>query len=122
MIMIRLIKQRLIIPKGDTGSFSIPALENVPKENTIAIFSIFNNDEVIYSQTQIVDQDTVTFTLEHEDTVGLKLGVYSWDIKVYVNPRYNENNLLIDGDQVHSYYTGFKTPECEIVLAPKEGG
>lgn len=40
--MIRLIQRRLIIPRGDTGSFTIPMLENVSKANTIAIFSIFN--------------------------------------------------------------------------------
>ena len=57
----------------------------------------------------------------HEDTVDLPLGKYFWDIKIYVNPQYNESGLLIDGDEVDSYYAGFKLPECEITLAPYHG-
>jgi len=40
-LMIRLIQRRLIIPRGDTGEFSIPAITN---KNTgdVAIFTIFD--------------------------------------------------------------------------------
>lgn len=120
--MVRLVQRRLIIPRGDTGVIEVPMLENVTRSNAIAVFSIFNNEGTIYQQTQIVQGDTLTFIFEHEDTVALQVGTYNWDIKIYVNPQYNANNLLIDGEQVHSYYAGFKVPECDIVLAPKEGG
>ena len=39
--MIRLLKRRLIIPRGDSGSFSIPTLGTVG-ENDIAVFGIFD--------------------------------------------------------------------------------
>ena len=113
--MIRLIQRRLIIPRGDTGSFTIPMLENVSKANTIAIFSIFNMQEIIYQQRQPVTEDTITFTLEYKDTKDLRIGKYNWDVKIYTNPEYNKNNELINGDEVHSYYAAFKLPECEIV-------
>lgn len=120
--MIRLIQQRLIIPQGDTGEFSIPVLPYIPKDNAIAIFTIFKDYKQLFSQ-QITIQPTdkvLTFKLEHEDTKQFILGTYNWDIKIYVNPEYKDN-LLINGKQVHSYYGGFELPKCEIVLAPKEG-
>ena len=39
--MIRLIQRRLIIPRGDTGSFSIPTIGTVGASD-IAIFGIFD--------------------------------------------------------------------------------
>ncbi len=90
-------------------------LENVSRENAIAVLSIFNAQEVIYQQTQPINSDTITFTFEHEDTKNLRIGNYNWDVKIYTNPQYNNNNILINGDQVHSYYAAFKLPICEIV-------
>ena len=39
--MIRLIKRRLIIPRGDTGSFSIPT-QGLVREGDLAVFGIFD--------------------------------------------------------------------------------
>ena len=39
--MIRLIKRRLIIPRGDTGSFTIPTLTTV-EQGDVAVFSVFD--------------------------------------------------------------------------------
>lgn len=65
----------------------------------------------------------VNIDFTHEDTEKLPVGVYKWDIKIYVNPRYEnqEDTIPNDGDEVHSYYAGFKLPECEIALAPIYG-
>lgn len=114
--MIRLAQRRLIIPRGDTGQFSIPALNQ--EANAIAVFSIFNERERIWTHEYAIENGMITIRFEHEDTRDLPLGKYFWDIKIYVNPRYNENGLLIDGDEVDSYYAGFQLPECEITLAP----
>ena len=120
--MIRLIQQRLIIPRGDTGEFSIPILPYISKENAIAVFTIFNGYERLFSQTvEIQPTDKVlTFKFEHEYTKDFPIGIYNWDIKIYINPEY-KNDLLINGEQVHSYYGGFELPRCEVVLAPKRG-
>jgi hypothetical protein len=39
--MIRLIQRRLIIPRGDTGSFTIPTLGDV-SNGDVAVFSIYD--------------------------------------------------------------------------------
>ena len=121
--MIRMIQRRLRIPRGDTGSFSIPALVSAREDlQVIAVFSIFNEYERIFSKTFPVTDDMVTIEFTHEDTKDLPVGKYFWDIKIYTNPQYDENNVLIDGDSVDSYYAGFKLPECDITLAPLHGG
>ena len=39
--MLRLINRRLIIPRGDSGSFALPTL-GIADEGNVAIFSIFD--------------------------------------------------------------------------------
>ena len=120
--MIRLAQRRLIIPRGDTGQFSVPALiDAVPDATVIAVFSIFNEQKRIWTHEYEVENGMVTIKFEHEDTKNLPIGRYYWDIKIYINPQYDDSGLLIDGDEVHSYYAGFKLPECEITLAPYHG-
>ena len=120
--MIRIVQRRLIIPRGDTGSFSVPALiDAIPDTTLIAVFSIFNERERIFTKEYEVKDGMVNIEFAHEDTENLPVGVYKWDIKIYVNPQYDDSGLLINGDEVHSYYAGFKLPECEIALAPIYG-
>ena len=92
--MIRLIKRRLIVPRGDTGSFTIPTLTTVEEGD--------------------LTEDTITVYFTYNDTVNLKAGKYFWDIKLYLGPKYDEDNKLCGGDEVHSYYAGFELPIFEV--------
>ena len=116
--MIRLIQRRLIIPRGDTGDFTVPVLDQARGANCIAVFSIFDlqNGNVILQKEIEVSGDTIKVGFEHDETTNLPLGRYVWDIKIYINPE-RKNNKLINGDEVHSYYAGFEYPICEITLA-----
>lgn len=113
--MIRLIKDRLVVPKGDTGSFTVPLLENISTDNAVAVFSIFNLNGRLYQQIQPIEGSIITFNLGHNDTNDFPIGKYNWDVKIYTNPQYNAANVLINGDQVHSYYAAFELPICEVV-------
>ena len=112
--MIRLIQRKLIIPRGDTGSFSIPYLTNATAHD-IAVFTIFDclTHSKMFQKTVAVEGDALVVTLLHTDTVNLKPGKYVWDIKFYTNPQYLDEEL-INGDEVDSYYAGYTLPECEI--------
>lgn len=116
--MIRLIGRRLIIPRGDSGDFTIPILSSVQDTNSVAVFSILDlkNNKLIYQKEIEITGEKLVFNFSHEETKGLPLGQYVWDIKAYVNPEY-KNNKLINGDEVHSYYAGFSYPVCEITLS-----
>lgn len=111
--MIRLIQRRLIIPRGDTGSFSIPALKS--STDNIAVFTIF--DELthtkMFQKTVSTEGDVITIAFTHSDTVNLKPGKYVWDVKYYSNPEYIDDEL-VNGEEIDSYYAGFSLPVCEI--------
>ena len=112
--MIRLINRRLIIPRGDTGSFTIPVLTSSSAAD-ISVFTIFDclTRRKIFQKEIIAADNTLTVEFTHEDTVNLVPGKYVWDIKYYKNPTYAEGEL-IDGEEVDSYYAGFSLPICEI--------
>ena len=113
--MIRLIQRRLIIPRGDTGSFSIPTLSTV-QEGHIAVFSIYDplTHKTVFEKIFSATLDTLTISLAHEDTVKLIPKKYLWDIKIYNNPQYDEDGLLVGGKEINSYYAGYSLPICEI--------
>jgi len=113
--MIRLIQRRLIIPRGDTGSFTIPLISSAGS-NDIAIFSIFNplTRKKIFEKRITPGLENLNIEFSHEDTINLIPGKYVWDIKFYKNPLYNEDEELIGGEEINSYYAGFNLPVCEI--------
>lgn len=116
--MIRLIGRRLIIPRGDTGSFTIPTQGTV-EQGDLAIFSIYDPLTQTTVCEKIIDatEETLTFNFTHEDTVKIEPSDrYQWDIKIYRNPEYDENNNLINGEEIDSYYAAFgkNMPKCVI--------
>ena len=114
--MIRLIQRRLIIPRGDTGSFTIP-IQGTVENGDIAVFSIFDpmtHITVLEKEIPLTGAETLTVPFVHSDTVKLTPKKYVWDIKIYKNPQRDEESLLIGGDEIKSYYAAFSLPVCEI--------
>ena len=112
--MIRLIQRRLIIPRGDTGTFTVPVIAT---KNTgdVAVFSIIDNmtAKKVFEKIVQVSGDTMTIEFSHNETVNLPVGKYVWDIKFYQNPEFADG-ALINGVEVDSYYAAFTMPVCEI--------
>ena len=129
--MIRLIQRRLIIPRGDTGSFTIPVVGTV-EEGDIAVFAIYDPMTRTTVREIRIDISAGAETLEipftAKDTVELEPKKYLWDIKVYKNPteyRTSEGDKIdseeassedipIDAEEIDSYYSAFSLPVCEI--------
>ena len=113
--MIRLIQRRLVIPRGDTGTFTIPTLGSV-EEGDVAVFSIYDPTirTTVFEKEVPATAENIVIPFTHKDTVDLECKKYLWDIKIYKNPQRDEDGLLIDGDEVNSYYAAFSLPICEI--------
>lgn len=109
--MIRIIGTRLLIPKGDTGFFSLPN-KGVFSEGDVAVFSV--KDPL--TQTTVIEKilDASSYYLlieiEKEDTYKLNAGKYYWDVKIYRHPIYDEDEILVDAMEVDSYYSAYKQP------------
>lgn len=113
--MIRLVQRKLIIPRGDTGSFTIPAIAATSQAD-VAVFTIFDcltRTKVCEDKIASPSNDTFTFVFTHGDTVNLKPGKYMWDVKFYKNPVYADGKL-VNGEEIDSYYAGYSLPNCEI--------
>lgn len=110
--MIRVIRRRIILPRGDTGSFSIPSLIDEGQEGAIAVFSVLNplTRMVLFEKIVSAESKIITIPFLHEDTVNLPAGKYKWDLKIYINPQYDEDRVLIGGQEIHSYYSAFSLP------------
>lgn len=117
--MIRLIQRRLIIPRGDTGSFTVPILGSV-ESGDIAVFSIYDtlSHKTVFEKEIALEGENLTVEFAHQDTLHLEPKKYVWDIKIYKNPQYetddNDVQKLVGGDEINSYYAAFSLPVCEI--------
>lgn len=115
--MIRLIGRRLIIPRGDTGSFTIPT-QGVVEEGDLAVLGIY--DPLLNTKREITiaaTNETLTFNFTHEDTADLEPSErYQWDIRIFRGPQYDENHQLIGATTIDSYYAAFgkSMPKCVI--------
>ena len=116
--MIRLIGRRLIIPRGDTGSFTIPTQGTV-QEGDLAFLSIYDplTHTTVCEKKINATNESLTFSFEHTDTVNIEPSDrYEWDIKIYYTPQYDESNQLIGATEINSYYAAFgkSMPKCVI--------
>lgn len=113
--MIRLLNRKLIIPRGDTGTFSVPVLSDIDLNNCIAFFTIFDNrtqKRLLQKQAEIMNQ-LITINIQHTDTINLAAGCYYWDIRFWKDPIIIDG-VIINGTEVHSYYAAYSLPVCEI--------
>ena len=117
--MIRLIQRKLIIPQGDTGTFTIP-MQGTMEQTDRAIISIYDNltHTTVLEKEMTQGDGTLSYTFATEDTTNLEAddrgNRYSWDITIQRNPLYDENENLIHYDDVDSYYAAFSLPPCVI--------
>ena len=119
--MIRVILRRLIIPCGDTGSFTLPLLQTAEAGDT-AVLAIYDPlyQTVIKRKIATQEDNNITFTFEHDDTYNIEPSDrYQWDVKIYHNPtEYDDNNIPTNAETIDSYYSAFSLPKCEIKAAP----
>ena len=113
--MIRVIQRRLIIPCGDTGTFTLPLLPTA-KQGDTAKFSIYDplTRTTLLQKEVTIDGDTIDFEFESTDTNEIEPSDrYQWDVRIY-HTAANED----DKAQIDSYYSAFGLPPCEIRPAP----
>lgn len=121
--MIRVIQRRLIIPRGDTGTFTLPLLPGT-EQGDIAVFSIYDplKKEVIYQRQYTITEEELNIPFTHEDTLDIEpSNRYEWDVKIYSDPVYADGadstdakTIPINGASINSYYSAFSLPTCEI--------
>ena len=95
------------LSRGDTGALRVLAtatLEGQPftfSADDRALFSIKSAQGEIVMQKQCeMTNNAFTVYFLNADTDSLAPGSYSWDVRYIINPYYDDNGKIIDGDQV----------------------
>ena len=114
--MIRVIGDRVMITKGDTGVFAIPNIYSM-QENDIATLVVYDKlyKTIVINKICDAEEDLLVFSFVPEDTKTLEPRTYYWDIIVYHEPIYDDEGNPISGTHVDSYYgTRLKLPRFII--------
>ena len=93
----------ITMSRGDTGAIKFTADTDYEfTSDDRALFSIKNAvGEVVKLVASALDETkSFTVTFFNSDTDSLAAGSYSWDVRYIINPYYDSNGNIIDGDQV----------------------
>lgn len=94
-------KKSITLNRGDTGEVTITVAGYTYQEDDRALFTVRDGSgaEVMKRIYEFTDN---AFTVEfaNADTDYLSPGVYYWDIRCVVNPQYDAQGNIVDGDGV----------------------
>lgn len=95
------------LSRGDTGAMKIKATATLNGEpftfgpNDRALFSIKNGQgEIVKEKVAAMENNEFTVYFLNADTDNLSPTSYSWDVRYIINPYYDANGRIINGDQV----------------------
>lgn len=106
-------------PQGDTGLFLVELTDGVGNPllqpiNGVAVFAVckeLKNGKYSTQSTKpvpIVD-NTATINVTNAVSRAIEPGEYRWDIRIVIDPEYDEQGNVIcqdDTDEVHSLFAG----------------
>ena len=97
----------ITLSRGDTGAMKVKAtatLNGEPftfGENDRALFSIKNGQgEIVKEKIAAMENNEFMVYFLNADTDNLSPTNYSWDVRYIINPYYDSNGRIVDGDQV----------------------
>lgn len=93
----------ITLSRGDTGAIKFTAeTEHTFSANDRALFSVKNAiGEVVKQSAFPLDENKgFVVTFFNADTDSLAAGSYLWDVRYVINPYYDDQGIIIDGDQV----------------------
>ena len=91
------------LSRGDTGAIQFNTdTEYTFSENDRALFSVKNAlGQVVRQQAYPLDENkSFVVNFANADTDTLPAGTFSWDVRYVINPYYDDQGNIIDGDQV----------------------
>ena len=93
----------ITLSRGDTGAIKFTADTDYTFEsNDRALFSVKNAIGEVVKQIAFPLDENKSFavTFYNRDTDSLSAGTYQWDVRYIINPYYDAQGNIIDGDQV----------------------
>ena len=93
--------RKITLHRGDTGEVTFTATGRTFGEDDRALFTIKDSSGSVVKQT-VYEMTDNAFTVEfaNADTDYLSPGIYYWDVRYIVNPQYDAQGNIVDGDGV----------------------
>lgn len=106
--MFNVVGYNINLSRGDTGAIKVKATATLNGEpytfaqNDRALFSIKNaqTGEIVKEKVAEMENNDFIVYFFNADTDSLSPGDYQWDVRYIINPYYNAEGRIIDGDQV----------------------
>lgn len=112
--------REISLSRGDTGAirFKVNAKYLLPdpqtgldvpyvfSERDRVVFTVKSGTTVVkeryfpISHNETTGENTFIVSFFNQDTDSYSPGGYSWDTRYVINPRYDDNGRIVDGDQV----------------------
>lgn len=108
----------ITLSRGDTGAIKITAdTEYTFAAEDRALFSVKNGNGEIVKQSvfELDENKAFVVTFFNNDTDNLAAGGYSWDVRYIINPYYDSEGRIIDGDQVITPKTPMELQLLQVV-------
>lgn len=91
----------IVLSRGDTGGIKFTAEGYTFGPDDRALFSVRNAGGTIVKQEQFELVDNAFYvTFFNADTDALTPGNFTWDVRYVINPYYDSDGRIVDGDQV----------------------
>lgn len=93
----------ITLSRGDTGAIKFIASTDYNFTSADrALFSVKNAvGEVVKQNAYELDENkSFVVPFQNSDTDNLAAGTYSWDVRYVLNPYYDSEGKIVDGDQV----------------------
>ena len=99
--MFNVVGTQIELSRGDTGAIDFTATGYTFGTDDRALFSVKDrNGTVVKQQAYAMTNNAFTVTFYNADTDALPAGNYTWDVRYVINPLYDDNDYIVDGDQV----------------------
>ena len=106
--MFDVVDYNINLSRGDTGAIKVKATATLNGEpytfaqNDRALFSIKNaqTGEIVKEKVAEMENNDFIVYFFNADTDSLSPGDYQWDVRYIINPYYNAEGRIVDGDQV----------------------
>lgn len=97
------------IPKGDSGGFDVVITGVTFGANDVALFTLKDkNSKTIRRDVLDIANNGVTVEFTPAETGKMAIGDYTWDLRWFMNPTYDEDDNLDGGDEVDTPHTGLR--------------
>ena len=104
----------ITLSRGDTGAirFNVSAVylgTETPyrfSQRDRVVFTVKSGNAIVKERYFPISYDsntgnqTFVVSFFNQDTASLTAGGYNWDTRYVINPRYNDEGRIVDGDQV----------------------